>query len=193
MTQRFAPRRILLAIVAASLTLVPVTRRASAQANPVEFDIQAPALAPGEWLNTPGGKPISLAALRGKVTILHFWTFGCINCQRNLPSYQRWQQRFAPRGVTIIGVHTPETADERDPANVRSRVKKLQIAYPVLIDGKLENWSRWGQRYWPTVWLIDKRGHVRYRWEGELEWKMAGGERWMSEAVEELLREPAPR
>ena len=89
----------------------------------------------------------------------------------------------------IIGVHTPETEEEKVDKIVEKQVKKLGITYPVLLDQKGENWKRWEQRYWPTVYLIDKKGRVRYRWEGELEWKNAGGERIMANLVERLLRE----
>ena len=89
----------------------------------------------------------------------------------------------------IIGVHTPETDEEKIPANVEKAVKAWGIAYPVLLDSNGQNWRRWEQEWWPTVYLIDKRGHVRYRWTGELEWQHAGGERIMADAIERLLRE----
>lgn len=89
----------------------------------------------------------------------------------------------------LIGVHTPETDEEKRESNVARHVKKLGITYPVLLDAKAENWSRWGQQYWPTVYLIDRRGHVRYRWAGELEYQGAGGEAIMAKHIEELLNE----
>ncbi len=89
----------------------------------------------------------------------------------------------------MIGVHTPETGEEKITANVIQHVKKLGITYPILIDANGVNWNRWGQQYWPTVYLIDKRGHVRYRWEGELEYEHAGGEAIMAQHIEELLNE----
>lgn len=113
-----------------------------------------------------------------------------MNCQRNLPSYGRWQQRYEKRGVRFVGIHTPETAGERKLENVKRRVRELKITYPVLIDPEGENWRRWGNRYWPTVYLIDKQGFVRYRWQGELEWQGAGGEVRMAALVDELLKEP---
>ena len=113
-----------------------------------------------------------------------------MNCQRNLPSYGRWQKQYSGKGVDIIGVHTPETASERVAANVEKKVKELGITYPVLLDQQGTNWGRWGQAYWPTVYLIDKRGHVRYRWLGELEYQKAGGEATMGKLIERLLKEP---
>jgi hypothetical protein len=86
-------------------------------------------------------------------------------------------------------VHTPETAEERIADHVARQVKKLGITYPILMDAKGENWNRWGQRFWPTVYLVDKRGHARYRWEGELEYMHAGGEATMARLVEALLKE----
>jgi thiol-disulfide isomerase/thioredoxin len=141
------------------------------------------------WLNVPKGTRLTLASRKGKVTILHFWTFDCINCKRNLPAYDRWQKRFAAKGVLVIGVHTPETEAERNPANVAKKVKELGISYPVLVDSDHENWKRWQQRIWPTIYLIDKQGRVRYGWEGELEYQGAGGEAKMTRLIEALLKE----
>ena len=89
-------------------------------------------------------------------------------------------------------MHTPETEAEKVTANVARQVKKLGVTYPVLIDGKGVNWNRWGQRYWPTVYLIDKWGRVCYRWEGELEYGGAGGEAKMARLIETLLKEKGP-
>jgi hypothetical protein len=106
-----------------------------------------------------------------------------------LPSYGKWQKHFSKKGVVIIGVHTPETAGVKVAANVVRKVKQLGITYPILLDQRAENWNRWSQRYWPTVYLIDKRGHVRYRWEGELEYEHAGGEEVMAHLIDQLLSE----
>lgn len=141
------------------------------------------------WLNTPGGAPLTLAARRGKVTIVQFWTFGCINCRRNLPAYARLHQRFAARDVALIGVHTPEFARERALASVARFVKENNIAYPILLDAKGVNWNRWNQEFWPTVYVLDKQGRVRYRWQGELAYNGATGEAQIVRQVEQLLRE----
>ena len=157
--------------------------------NPAKGKVPAPALVDGPWINTPDGKPLTLAGLKGRVTILHFWTFGCINCKRNLPAYARWEKRFAKHPVTIIGIHTPETDGERKLDNVRKYVKEYPITYPVLVDEQAANWNRWAQKWWPTVYLIDKHGFVRYRWEGELAWQGATGESTMGDLVDRLLAE----
>lgn len=149
----------------------------------------APELVGASWLNTSRNAPVTLASRKGKVTIVHFWTFGCINCKHNLPSYSRWQNQFGKRDVAILGVHTPEFDYERRPENVARFLRDENITYPVLLDAGGENWSRWRQRYWPTVYLIDRRGRIRYVWEGELEYDRAGGEAKMARLVDALLQE----
>ncbi len=153
----------------------------------------APELVGSGWLNTSDNKPITLASRRGKVTIVEFWTFGCSNCQANLPSYARWNTRFKKQDVTIIGVHTPESDYERDADNVAQRVKELGITYPVLLDPQSQNWNRWKQQYWPTVYVVDKAGRVRATWIGELQSGGRKGEERVARVVEALLKEAAPR
>ena len=172
---------------AAAITLL--SQSTPSQANPVTLKSMAPELVGGVWLNTAKGAPIKLADRRGKVTIVQFWTFACSNCKANLPGYARWNKQFAAKGVAVIGVHTPELDYERDPKNVARFVKDNGIAYPILIDAKHENWNRWEQQYWPTVYLIDKQGRVRYQWIGELNYNNAGGEAKMARLVEQLLNE----
>ncbi len=151
--------------------------------------VPAPELAGNSWLNVPPGQRLSLASRQGKVTVVHFWTFGCVNCKRNLPFYAEWQKRFSGRGLEIIGVHTPETQEERDPAAVAKKVREYGITYPVLIDDTSANWRGWQQRCWPTVYLVDKRGIVRFAWEGELEYQGAGGNAKVTQLIEKLLNE----
>ncbi len=161
----------------------------AAEASEPAAAMPAPELTGKLWLNLPSGSALSLASRKGKVTILHFWTYGCINCRRNLPAYDRWHKRFASKGVLVIGIHSPETEAERNPSNVEKKVKELGIAYPVLVDSERQNWNRWQQRAWPAICLIDKQGRVRYGWEGELEYRGAGGEAKMTRLVEALLKE----
>jgi len=143
----------------------------------------------GEWLNRE--KPLTLQSLAGKVVVLHFYAFGCINCIRNFPTYVDWQERFRDKDVVIIGIHTPETAAEQDSASVRDKADKAAFKFPVLIDGTKANSNAWGNSMWPSVYLIDKRGYLRHFWPGELKWKGATGDAWMREKIEDLLTEPA--
>ena len=151
--------------------------------------VPAPELVGNAWLNLTNGGRLSLASRKGKVTVVHFWTFDCINCKHNLPFYAQWRRRFAAQGLELIGIHTPETAAERDPANVARKVRELGIGYPVLLDPDRANWDRWQQRYWPAIYLIDKQGRVRYCWEGELEYQDSDGNSKMTHLIESLLRE----
>lgn len=143
----------------------------------------------GEWLNAEN--PLTLEALEGKVVVLHFYAFGCINCVRNFPTYVDWQNRFRDEDVVIIGIHTPETDAERDAAGVREKAAEATFEFPVLIDREKANWNAWGNSMWPSVYLIDKRGYLRYFWPGELKWQGATGDTWIEEKIGTLLSEPA--
>jgi alkyl hydroperoxide reductase subunit AhpC len=190
--QRAARRQQLVLILSLAGLLIPPTKTLKSESleQPTPLNHTAPELVGGPWLNTPGDQPVSLASRRGKVTIVHFWTYGCYNCQNNLAAYARWYQQFAGRDVVIVGIHTPETSSERVGANVFRHVKDFKIEYPVLFDQSETNWRRWQQRYWPTVYLIDRKGKVRFRWIGELNYGGKQGEARMAKLVEDLLREP---
>lgn len=138
------------------------------------------------WINS---EPLTLEQLRGKVVVVHFWAFGCINCIRNLPHYQGWQEKFARSDVTIIGIQTPETDSERRLDNLQRNVIERKIQYPVIMDGASENWKAWGNNMWPSVYLIDKKGRVRNWWYGELNWEGARGEEFFRARIEELMAE----
>lgn len=143
----------------------------------------------GEWINAT---PQQLAQLRGKVVVLHFYAFGCINCIHNFPWYKEWHERFADKDVAVIGIHTPETQAEQESANVRSRAAKEKFAFPIVIDGRRENWNAWGNSMWPAVYVIDQRGYLRDFWPGELKWQGADGEKYIRDRIEQLLAEPPP-
>jgi len=175
--------------VLCSFVLLAQAEAGLSDEQPIRVSAAAPELLGSHWLNTPDGKPVTLASRRGKVIVVEFWTFGCINCRHNLPAYAHWQQQFSNRDVVIVGVHTPETESERDPANVARQVKRLGISYPVLLDTDGANWNRWHQRYWPAVYLVDSLGRIRYGWEGELNYAGASGEAQMAQLIEELLME----
>lgn len=152
-------------------------------------DVAPPAITANtqDWFNTDG-KPVLFE--KGRVYLVHFWTFGCINCQRNLPIYNHWQTKYQNDPLTIVGIHTPETEQEKDVKNIPDALERWEITYPIVFDGQSVNWRNWQQQCWPTVYLIDKQGHVRYYWMGELEWKEAGGTKIMQGFISKLLREP---
>ena len=139
-----------------------------------------------EWVNA---QPHTLQSLRGQVVVLHFFAFGCINCVNNQAHYKAWHERYANKGVTVLGVHTPETERERDTAQLRANVKAREIAYPIAVDSQASNWRAWSNNMWPSVYLIDKRGYVRYWWYGELNWQGAKGEELMRQRIDDLLAE----
>ncbi len=119
------------------------------------------------WLNTPGDRPLTMRGLRGKVVLIDFWTYSCINCLRTLPHLRAWNERYAKDGLVIVGVHSPEFAFEHSLANVRSAVKRLDVRWPVALDNGFGTWSSWANQYWPAEYLIDRRGHVRRAHFGE--------------------------
>ena len=119
------------------------------------------------WLNTPDGKPLSLTALRGKVVLVDFWTYSCINCQRTLPHVEAWYRRYRDDGFVVVGVHTPEFAFEHVVSNVRSQAAALGVHYPVAIDDAAKTWGAYDNEYWPADYLIDAQGVVRHVHFGE--------------------------
>jgi thiol-disulfide isomerase/thioredoxin len=143
----------------------------------------APELENTVWLNTD--RPLRLKDLRGKVVLLEMWTFGCINCQHVIPSLKEWDQKYASQWLVIIGNHFPEFAYERDLANLKDALAQDGIKYPVAQDNDGKTWSAYHNQYWPTAYLIDKRGHIRYVHIGE------GNYALTEEAIQELLAEPA--
>lgn len=124
----------------------------------------APEISGGTWINSD---PLTLKSLRGRVVIVDFWTFGCYNCRNTLPSVKSWDTRYRDKGLTIIGVHTPELAAERNIENVRREVASLGIQYPVVTDNDNAIWNAYGVEAWPTWFVIDKQGHVRGTHVGE--------------------------
>lgn len=128
----------------------------------------APALQTGEWLNTD---PLTLESLRGKVVIVDFWTYSCINCIRTLPVLNKWHTEYEDDGLVIIGVHAPEFSFERKPENVQKAIDQYDIQYPVALDNNFATWRAYKNRYWPAKYFIDKNGNVRHTHFGEGEYK----------------------
>ncbi|MCA8297867.1 cytochrome c biogenesis protein DipZ [Burkholderia sp. AU30198] len=133
-----------------------------------------------QWLNSP---PLTAAGLRGKVVLVDFWTYSCINCLRTLPYTTAWARKYAPYGLVVIGVHAPEFAFERDIGNVKKAVHDLGIDYPVAIDNGYSIWRAFGNEYWPAHYFIDAQGRIRHHHFGEGEY--AQSER----AIQSLLAE----
>jgi cytochrome c biogenesis protein CcdA/thiol-disulfide isomerase/thioredoxin len=119
------------------------------------------------WFNTPGGRPLKLAALRGRVVLVDFWTYTCINCLRTLPFLRGLDAKYRADGLTIVGVHTPEFSFEQDAGNVATAIRSNGLRYPVAQDNRYATWNAYGNQYWPAEYLIDARGHVRHTNFGE--------------------------
>lgn len=151
----------------------------------------APELTGSTWINTSEAKPITIASLKGKVVVVHFWTFDCINCRHNLPHYDKWLTKYKDEAFQMIGVHTPELPQEKDEKNVREAVKKLGIRFPVVIDEKEANWNRYKVDVWPTMFVIDKKGVIRGGWLGELNYGGKNGYDEMTKLIDFLLKEKA--
>ncbi|KAB0634119.1 thioredoxin family protein, partial [Burkholderia territorii] len=133
-----------------------------------------------QWLNSP---PLTAAGLRGKVVLVDFWTYSCINCLRTLPYTTAWARKYAPYGLVVIGVHAPEFAFERDIGNVKKAVHDLGIDFPVAIDNHYTIWRAFSNEYWPAHYFVDAQGRVRRHHFGEGEY--AESER----AIQSLLAE----
>jgi cytochrome c biogenesis protein CcdA/thiol-disulfide isomerase/thioredoxin len=120
-----------------------------------------------QWLNTPGGQPVTLASLRGKVVLVDFWAYSCINCQRELPHVEAWAKDYAADGLEVVGVHTPEYAFEHVPSNVAAGVRRLGLTFPVALDNSYDTWTAYDNQSWPAAYLIDASGQIRHISIGE--------------------------
>jgi thiol-disulfide isomerase/thioredoxin len=124
----------------------------------------APDLANGDWINSA---PLKLQDLRGRVVLIEFWTFGCINCRNTLPFVKSWQDRYQAKGLTVISVHSPEFDEERNVESLRREVTSLDIRYAVVTDNDYETWNAYHVEAWPTAFLLDKQGRIRWMHVGE--------------------------
>ena len=138
------------------------------------------------WFNTPGNQPLTMASLRGKVVLVDFWAYSCINCQRSIPHIKDLYNRYHTDGLEVVGVHTPEFAFERDKNNVISAADKLSITYPIAIDNMTSTFNNFRNQYWPARYLIDATGQVRY-------FKLGEGDYDQTESlVRQLLKQNNP-
>jgi cytochrome c biogenesis protein CcdA/thiol-disulfide isomerase/thioredoxin len=139
------------------------------------------------WFNTPGDRPLHLRSLRGRVVLIDFWTYSCINCLRTLPYLNAWYRRYSGDGLTIIGVHSPEFPFEKEASNVEEAIQRNGIHYPVVQDNDLTNFQAYGTQFWPAEYLIDARGRVRHVDFGEGEYEKK------ERLIRELLAEAGHR
>ena len=124
----------------------------------------APEISDGAWINS---EPLTLKSQQGRVVLIEFWTFACYNCRNTLPTVKKWDAQYRDKGLTIIGVHTPELDYERNIDNLRREVAALGIKYPVVTDNDYSTWKTYGVEAWPTLFLLDKQGRVRWTHVGE--------------------------
>jgi thiol-disulfide isomerase/thioredoxin len=143
------------------------------------------------WLNTPGDKPISAKDLKGKVVVVDFWTYSCINCLRAVPYVRAWADKYKDSGLVVIGVHTPEFAFEKDGPNVQKAVDKFGISYPVALDSKQAIWDSFHNEFWPAHYFIDRQGKVRFQHFGE--GKYDESEKWIQQLLAEGGNKAMPK
>jgi thiol-disulfide isomerase/thioredoxin len=124
----------------------------------------APAFAEGTWINS---ETLTVEKLSGHVVLVEFWTYGCYNCRNTLPHVRNWDAKYRDQGLTIVGVHTPETDSEYTVDNVRREVTSLSIKFPVVTDNDYKTWKAYGVEAWPTIFVLDKQGRIRWAHVGE--------------------------
>ncbi|MHC6225052.1 thioredoxin family protein [Pseudomonas sp. X10] len=133
-----------------------------------------------QWLNSP---PLDRQALAGKVVLVDFWTYDCINCRRSLPYVNEWARRYADQGLVVVGVHTPEYDYEHDIDNLRGQIKALGIDYPVAVDNRYAIWNAFNNQFWPAHYFVDRQGQVRHVHFGEGDYD--GQERVIQQLLDE--------
>ncbi len=116
------------------------------------------------WFNSP---PLNIASLRGKVVLVDFWTYGCVNCVNTLPHVTQLHAKYKDRGLVVVGIHTPEFPFERSASNVQAALKRHGIAYPVAQDNASQTWNAYGNRYWPAQYIVDQSGKIVFQHDGE--------------------------
>jgi thiol-disulfide isomerase/thioredoxin len=142
--------------------------------------MKAPDIQNDVWLN---GKPATFAELKGKVVMVEFWTFGCYNCRNVEPYVRQWHRKYKEQGFVVIGVHSPEFSYEKDIEKIKKYLRDHEIDYAVPVDNDFETWNRYGNRYWPALYLIDKKGVIRSVRIGE------GGYQDTERLIQRLLAE----
>lgn len=160
------------------LSIAGCTRGAQAEPSP-SAPVAAPEFAGIErWFNGP---PLHMADLKGKVVLVEFWTYSCINCIHVLPQVKQWHQHYRDQGLVVVGVHTPEYDEEHSATNLQAAIGRFGIEYAVAQDNDSRTWDAYGNRYWPALYLIDRDGRIVYRHYGE------GGYDVTEERIRQLL------
>jgi len=147
-------------------TLLALSAGQTAHAAPSFYDHGAAPEFSGidQWLNTP---PLTMAGLRGKVVLIDFWTYACVNCLRTLPYINRWARLYRQQGLVVVGVHTPEFPFERSTANLQTAMDRFGVKHPVAQDNRYATWKAYDNKYWPATYLVDANGRIQYRHFGE--------------------------
>ena len=140
-----------------------------------------------EWLNSP---PLTAEALRGKVVLVDFWTYSCINCLNALPHVREWHRKYKDQGLVVVGVHSPEFAFEKNINNVKRAVDRLEVVFPVAIDNNFTIWRAFGNSYWPAHYFVDAKGRIRFHHFGEGEYEKS--EQVIQQLLEEARKEARP-
>jgi thiol-disulfide isomerase/thioredoxin len=158
-------KALLIAAIAASGLAAAGVFSSGAGAAPAREQATAPEFTGiNNWLNST---PLTQQQLRGKVVLVDFWTFDCINCIRTLPYVKSWHEKYKDQGLVVVGVHTPEYPFERKTENVAAAIKRFGITYPVAQDNQYGTWRAYNNQYWPAAYLIDKQGRIVYTHFGE--------------------------
>ncbi len=181
----FLPLLLLFLTGCAAMTRTSTSSLPTPSTQPALRDLgPAPELTNTTWLNTTS--PLRLANLRGQVVLLEMWTFDCINCRHTIPQVESWYKTYAGQGLVVIGNHYPEFPYEADLNNLKKAVQDLGIQYPVAQDNNGATWNAYKNNYWPTIYLIDKFGHIRYIHIGE------GAYAVTESAIQDLLAQAYP-
>jgi thiol-disulfide isomerase/thioredoxin len=176
---------ILAGLTGAPIAAVPKEGGVAQQRSPKTVQLRVEGALPSlgdatQWLNSP---PLTAAGLRGKVVLIDFWTYSCINWRRTLPYVRAWTEKYKDRGLVVIGVHSPEFGFEKNVDNVQQAAKEMRIEYPIAIDSDLAIWRAFKNAYWPALYFIDAQGHVRHHQFGE------GGYEQSERVIQQLLAE----
>ncbi len=145
-----------------------------------DVGMKAPEITGRLWLNA---KPTTMSSLRGKVVLVEFWTFGCYNCRNVEPYVKAWHRKYATQGLVVMGVHSPESDFERQAENVERYVREHDLSYAIVTDDDLATWKLYGNHAWPALYLVDKKGVIRYQRVGE------GGYEQTEQEIQALLAE----